>query len=69
MVQFKNGRYQNTENGRRGVDRCEHVPLIQQKLKLKTGMTEDQESRGVGGGRKEGTQETKETGKSVTERS
>ena len=32
-------------------------------------MTGDQESRGAGGGGKEGTWETKETGKSVTERS
>ena len=54
---------------RRGVDRCERVPLMYQKLKLKTGMTGDQGSRGAGGGGKEGTWETKATGKSVTVRS
>lgn len=35
---------------RRGVGGCGHVPLKQEKLKLKTRMTEDQEFRRVGGG-------------------
>lgn len=49
MAQFKNGRYQNTENGGyRGAGGCAHVPLKQEKVKLRTGVTEDQESR-VGG--------------------